>query len=219
MLDYLERNYRILEQKMINLMNNSLEFGKSLIDSELDTGLLDIIIKPIIKTFYNYWSSNDAKVGTLEQISLTLGCGKRLVSNGLDSTITLEKLVDENFEKYLKSDQVGRQCHQTHRNFKQLRKIVRETFITQIKESVMLLKVEDDVESYDDLVRAAFKTKEEAYATLAKQLNFTDDCIKIIEKDTSILKIPTGKKILVKTLRKGFDETRNNLKQGLNNIY
>lgn len=200
-------------------MNNSLEFGKSLIDSELDTGLLDIIIKPIIKTFYNYWSSNDAKVGTLEQISLTLGCGKKLVSNGLDSTITLEKLVDDNFEKYLKSDQVGRQCHHTHKNFKLLREIVKEIFITQIKESMLLLSVKTDVESYDDLVRAAFKTKDEAYATLVKQLNNTDDCIKIIEKDTAILKIPTGKKILIKTLRKGFDETRKNLQQGLNNIY
>ena len=73
-LDYLERNYSILEHKMIDLMNNSLEFGKELIDSELDTGLLDIIIKPIIKTFYNYWSNNDAKQGTMEQISLTLNC-------------------------------------------------------------------------------------------------------------------------------------------------
>jgi len=200
-------------------MNNSLEFGKSLIDSELDTGLLDIIIKPIIKTFYNYWSSNDAKVGTLEQISLTLGCGKKLVSNGLDSTITLDKLVDENFPKYLASDQVGRQCHHKHKNFKQLREIVRETFITQIKESMILLSVKNDVESYDDLVRAAFKTKEEAYATLVKQLNFTDECIKIIEKDTAILKIPTGKKILIKTLRKGFDETRKNLESNINNIY
>ena len=204
---------------MIDLMNNSLEFGKSLIDSELDTGLLDIIIKPIIKTFYNYWSKNDAKVGVLEQISLTLGCGKKLANNGLDSTVTLEQLVDENFPKYLDSDQVGRQCHNWHKNFKKLREIVRETFISQIKESILLLSVKEEVSNYDDLVKGAFKTKEEAYATLVKQLNYTDDCIKIIESDTSILKIPTGKKILIKTLRKGFNDTRENLESNIDNIY
>jgi hypothetical protein len=204
---------------MIDLMNSSLEHGKSLIDSELDTGLLDIIIKPIIKTFYNYWSKNDAKVGTLEQISLTLDCGKRLVNNGLDSTVTLEKLVDENFPKYLKSDQLHHYCHHKHKNFNKVKEIARDSFISQIEESVILLKVKDDVSSYDDLVRSAFKTKEEAYVTLVKQLDFYDESIKIIENDTSILKLPTGKKILIKVLRRGFEETRQNLESNLDNIY
>ena len=200
-------------------MNNSLEYGKSLIDSELNTGLLDIIIKPIIKTFYNYWSNNDAKQGTLEQISLTLGCGKKLASNGLDSSITLETLVDENFPKYFKSDQLSRYCYASHKNFKEIKQIVKDTFHHRIKESVMLFKVQDNVSSYDDLVKAAFADKEEARATLVKQLDFTDNAIEIIEKDTSILKLPTGKKLLIKTLRKGFNETRQNLESNIDNIY
>ena len=200
-------------------MHSSLEYGKSLIDSELDAGLLDIIIKPIIKTFYNYWSNNDAKQGTLEQISLTLNCGRKLASNGLDSSITLETLVEENFPRYLKSDQLSRYCHATHKNFKQIKQIVKDTFSHRIKESVMLFKVQDEVESYDDLVKAAFTNKEDARATLVKQLDFTSNAISIIEKDTSILKLPTGKKLLIKTLRKGFDETRQNLISNINNIY
>ena len=200
-------------------MHSSLEYGKSLIDSELDTGLLDIIIKPIIKTFYNYWSNNDAKQGTLEQISLTLNCGRKLASNGLDSSITLETLVEENFPQYLKSDQLSRYCHATHKNFKQIKQIVKDTFSHRIKESVMLFKVQDEVESYDDLVKAAFTNKEDARATLVKQLDFTSNAISIIEKDTSILKLPTGKKLLIKTLRKGFNETRQNLESNIDNIY
>ena len=64
---------------MIKQMDISLNFGKSLIDSELDSGVLNIIVKPIVKSFYKYWSDNDAKVGTLEQIRVTLDSAKKLL--------------------------------------------------------------------------------------------------------------------------------------------
>ncbi|KKM03388.1 hypothetical protein LCGC14_0705810, partial [marine sediment metagenome] len=38
-MDVIERNYKILEGRMIDLMQRSLNYGKNLIDSELDTGL------------------------------------------------------------------------------------------------------------------------------------------------------------------------------------
>ena len=52
-MDYLERNYKILERRMIDQMQISLNYGKSLIDSELNLGALNIVIKPIVKSFYN----------------------------------------------------------------------------------------------------------------------------------------------------------------------
>ncbi len=218
-MEHVERNYQILEKKMIDVMENALEFGNELIDRELDLGVLDALIKPIIKSFYNYWRNTDAKQGTLKQIKTTLGSAKYLCMNGNSSKDNFNKIAEQNFYKYLEGDQVYRQCKKNHKNYKKLKEIVKGAFISKIEESMILLKVQDQVEDYECLVRSAFKTKEEAYRVLVRQLNDTDECIKIIEDDLSILKIPTGKSILIRTLRKGFDETRENMINNLDTIY
>ena len=200
-------------------MENALEFGNKLIDNELDLGILDGILKPIIKSFYNYWRNNDAKQGTLVQINTTLSCGKILSFHGNGSKEKFEKIVEENFPKYLQADQVFRQCKNNHKNFDRLKEIVKWAFISRLEESIIMMKVKDEVNDYESLVRAAFKTKEEAFKVLVKQLDRTDESIKIIEEDLSILKLPTAKNLLIKTLRKGFEQTRRDMINNLANIY
>jgi len=52
-----------------------------------------------------------------------------------------------------------------------------------------------------------------------KQLDFNEAGINVIEKDPAILKIPTGKNILLKCLRKGFEHTKTLLIERLDNIF
>ena len=61
----IERNYRLVEKKMIEQMEEAFEDGRKLIDSELDTGIFDFIIKPVVKTFYKYWSDHDSLISFL----------------------------------------------------------------------------------------------------------------------------------------------------------
>lgn len=215
----MERNYQILEDTMISIMENRLEFGNELIDTELNLGALDFIVKPIIKAFYKYWQNNDAKTGTLIQIKTTLDCGKQIVLNGTISNDTFDLIVEQNFIKYLKGDQIYRQCSKNHENFSILKELSKEIFINRIKESIILLQIKEDVNDYHGLIRAAFKTKREAYETLIKQIDLTDQCIKIVEEDPQILKLPVGRTILIKTLRKGFDQTRKEFIDNLDIIY
>ncbi|TFG07524.1 MAG: hypothetical protein EU539_04680 [Promethearchaeota archaeon] len=216
--EYLERNYQIIREKMIEEMELALEFGKQLVESELDAGILDFVIKPIIKSFYSYWSAHDAKVGTLEQIRVTMDCAKRLVVNG-NTQEKFSKEIEENFPIYLENDQTFKQCKKNHKNFEKLIEVNKEAFITQVQDAVYLLKTDDDIKDYDELIRAAFKTKAQAFESLMRQLEFNDRAIKIVEKDKSILKIPTGKHIIVKVLRKGFIQTKEYLLERLDNIY
>jgi len=204
---------------MIDVMEKALEFGNKLIETDLNLGVFDVLAKPMIKTFYNYWKNNDAREGTLLQIKTTLESAKYLCIHGNGSKEKFDEVVEQNFLNYLKGDQVYRQCKKKHRNFKKLTDIVKWAFISQLEESMILLKVKDQVEDYNSMVRAAFKTKEEAYNVLVKQLDFTHESIKIIEGDLSILKIPTGKKMLMKTLRKGYDQTRINMINNLDHIF
>ncbi len=217
-MDYIERNYRLVQQRMIEQMENSIALGRKLIDTELDTGLLNFIFKPIIKTFYDYWAQNDARDGTLRQIKVTLESGKKLLLNDNSNEI-FNEVVNKYFPIYFKNDQSYRVGNNRHKNFERLKQVAKETFINYLKEVVKLLDVRENVENYGDLCRIAFKSKEIADRNLMKQLNFTEEGIKIVEEDPSILKLPVGRKIIVKALRKGFEMTKEEFIKGLNDTY
>ena len=155
-MDYVARNYEIVKQRMIDQMEISLNFGKSLIDTELDAGVFNVVVKPIVKSFYKYWSDNDAKVGTLEQIRVTLDTAKTIVLNGKMPQQDYEKLVNTKFLIYLENDQTDRQCNKKHRNYQKLKDITKKCFITQIEESILFLSVKEEVADYNQLSLIAF---------------------------------------------------------------
>ena len=217
-MKHIERNYQLVKQRMIEQMENSIKLGRRLIDTELDTGLLNFIIKPIVKTFYDYWSKNDAREGTLKQINITLEAGKKLLLNGGSNEI-FNEILNDFFPKYLEADQTTRQCSRDHKNYEKLKNVTKQTFINYLKELVKLLDIKVEVENYGDLCREAFPSKEVAKQNLMKQLDFTDQSIKIVEEDPNILKLPVGKKIILKALRKGFEQTKEEFTKAINDTY
>ncbi|MFX0003893.1 MAG: hypothetical protein ACFE9C_10825 [Candidatus Hodarchaeota archaeon] len=218
-MDYLERNYRIVKERMIEQMNTSLNYGKNLIDSEIEFGNLNFVIKPIVKSFYQYWSDKDAKVGTLEQIRVTLDSAKEFIRNGDGSKEQFNKIINRNFPTYLKNDQTYIQCKDTHRNYKKLEEVTKKCFITQVEETILFFNVKDDVKDYNELSRITFKSKEKAYQALKRQLDYNDEGISIVEQDDSILKVPVGKNIILKVLRMGFEMTKEKLIEELDMIF
>jgi len=218
-MDSIERNYKILEKRMIEQMETSLEYGRNLIESETDAGSLNFIVKPIVKSFYKYWSDKEATVGTLEQIRVTLDSAKALVQNGEISKEKFDNIVNKNFSVYLENDQTDRQCKNAHQNYSKLKEVTKKCFITQIEESILFLKITEDVNGYNELSRATFKTKEKAYEALKRQLDYNEEGISIVEMDDSILKVPLGKNIILKVLRLGFEMTKKKLIEDLDEIF
>jgi hypothetical protein len=214
----MERNYRIVQERMIQQMDKSLELGKTLIDTELDMGILNFLIRPVVKAFYDYWAQNDARNGTLRQIKITLDSGKELLLKG-NSEINFNRIVEENFPKYFKADQTSLQCNKNHKNYQKLKEVSKETFINYLKELRILLNIKEEVEDYGDLCRIAFKNPEEAKNNLMKQIDYTDEGIKIIEEDPSILNIAIGRNLIVKALRKGFEQTKKDFIEAINDTY
>ena len=217
-MEYIDRNYNIIKERMIQQMENSLSLGRKLIDTELDAGILNFIVRPVVKAFYDYWAMHDARKGTLKQIDLTLEAGKQLLLNG-NSEESFNNVVEDYFPKYLKGDQVTYQCSKHHKNYNKLKENTKETFINYLKEIRAFLGVEEDVNDYGDLATFAFKSKELATKNLMKQLEFTDKSIRIIEEDPTILSLPAGKKIIIKALRKGFEETKREFLEAIDDNY
>ncbi|MHA1235062.1 MAG: hypothetical protein ACTSQL_08265 [Promethearchaeota archaeon] len=218
-MDYVERNYKIVEEKMISTTDLSLNFGRELIETELDAGAFNFVVKPIVKAFYKIWSDNNARVGTLKQITIALDSAKSLIQNGEITQEKFDEVIEQNFPSYLENDQTDKQCKKNHKHYDKLKEITRNSFISQVEECVLFLNIKDDVKNYDELSRAAFKTKEKAFEALKRQLDYNDDGIIIVEEDDSILNIPTGKNIIVSVLRKGFERTKKSLIDELDVIF
>ena len=217
-MEYIERNYHLVQERMIEQMEESLKLGRKLIDTELDAGWFNFVLKPIIKAFYDYRTQNEAKVGTLKQIEIALESGKELLLNG-NSEEGLQRIIEKNFPKFLKYDQTTYQCSKSHKNYPHLEEITRETFINYVKKVVAFLQVQEEVKDYGDLCRSAFKDKDFAKENLMKQMEYTDKSISLIEKDPSILSVPVGKRIIIKVLRRGFEETKKEFIKSINETY
>jgi len=218
-MSHILRNYKIVEEKMISTTDLSLDFGRELIETELDAGAFNFVVKPIVKTFYKFWSDNNARVGTLKQIKIALDSAKTLIENGEITKDKFDETINKNFPDYLENDQTDKQCNKNHKDYEKLKEITRKSFISQVEESALLLNIKEDVKNYNELSRAAFKTKEKAYEALKRQLDYNEDGIAIVEQDDSILNVPVGKNIIISVLRKGFELTKEKLIEELDFIF
>ncbi len=218
-MSHILRNYKIVEEKMISQTDLSLGYGQSLIDSELNAGAFNFVVKPIVKAFYKLWSDHNARVGTLNQIKIALDSAKMLVENGEITKEKFDEVINKNFPNYLENDQTDKQCNKYHKDYEKLKEITRKSFISQVEECALFLNIKEDVKNYDELSRAAFKTKDKAYEALKRQLDFNEDGIAIVEQDDTILNVPAGKNIIISVLRKGFEMTKKNLIEELDIIF
>ena len=218
-MSYIQRNYNIVEEKMIAQTDLSLGYGKDLIDSELNVGFLNFVIKPIVKSFYQHWSDNEARVGTLKQIHIALDSAKLLIENGAISKEKFDDVINKNFPYYLENDQTDKQCKKNHKYYKKLKEITKKSFISQVEECILFLQVKEEVKDYNELSRVTFETKEKALQALMRQLDYNDEGIAIVEQDDSIINVPAGRNIIVRVLRKGFELTKKKLIEELDFIF
>ena len=121
-------------------------------------------------------------------------------------------------ERNIKADRYHFKC-KNHKNYDKLKENAKETFINYLREVKAFLSVEEHVNDYRNLARSAFKSKEIATKNLKKQLEFTERGISLIENDPSLLSLIAGKKIIIKALRKGFEETKKEFFKGIDETY
>jgi len=218
-MGHISRNYKIVEEKMISTTDLSLGYGRELIDTELDAGAFNFVVKPIVKTFYKFWSDNNARVGTLKQIKIALDSAKTLLENGEITKEKFDEMINKKFPDYLENDQTDKQCKKDHKRYVELKDITKKSFISQVEECILFLNIKEDVKNYDELSRAAFKTKDKAYEALKRQLDYNENGIAIVEEDDTILNVPAGKNIIISVLRKGFEMTKFKLIEELDLIF
>ena len=155
-MEHIERNTELLGKRMMRIMRMSMDFGREIINQEVDVGLLNVIVKPIVKTFYNYWSNTEIYKGTVKQIRAVVDSAKDLIKkDNLEESF--EKTIEKYFPIFFDGDSTSKRCKEDHRNFRKLKEILYENFIDKVRETILFLKVKKaDVESYEDLTKDPF---------------------------------------------------------------
>ncbi|MBY8988603.1 MAG: hypothetical protein KGD61_09130, partial [Candidatus Lokiarchaeota archaeon] len=120
-MSHIQRNYKIVEEKMISTTDLSLGYGRELIETELDAGSFNFVVKPIVKAFYKLWSDYNARVGTLKQIEIALESAKTLIENGAINKERFDEVINKNFPSYLENDQTDKQCKKNHKDYEKLK--------------------------------------------------------------------------------------------------
>ncbi|MBN1802730.1 MAG: hypothetical protein JW891_14565 [Candidatus Lokiarchaeota archaeon] len=207
----------LIKEQFIKTIDSRIAHGSLLIDEELSTGIFDIFAKPIVQAFYNSWSK-DSRRECIEQVEIVLDIAKNLTNEDMRVYDFISRYESE-FNRYLKGDQFAKMSNHKHGNYPELENFLKKAFISQIKSTTILLRVEQEVEDYKGLVKNAFNTKKEAHNVLTEQLDLYDECLNIIKKDTSILKFPAGRKRIFKVLQKGAQESRAEFMKDLNTTF
>ncbi len=210
-------NRDLIKEEFVKTVDNRIAQGSSLIDEELSTGLFDLIAKPITQGFYNAWSK-DSRKECMEQVDIVLLIAENLMSEDFDEIDLITKYKLE-FKNYLKGDQFVKMTNHKHENYRKLETFLKQAFVSQIKSSTILLRVEEKACDYKSLVRNAFGTKEEACNVLVEQLDLYDECLSIIKNDTSILKFPAGRNRIFKVLQKGSQQSRTDFMRDLDTTF
>ncbi|MHA1338544.1 MAG: hypothetical protein ACTSRZ_02965 [Promethearchaeota archaeon] len=203
----LKRNEEYIRKRLLKQIDVCLSKGNKYIDEELSNPLL-FAIRPIVKTFYNYGARGELEKGSINNMEICIKAALDAINN---NDRDLDEIIDKYFEEYFKNDETAKYCNKNHRNFKWLRENTRETFKYQVKPLIDMLKCMDEARNYEELSVKTFKTADNARKALSMQLDSMERGLKKIEEDISILNIPAGRDLILKILKKGFKDTKQEL--------
>lgn len=204
-----ERNYRLIEERMKIQADISLRFGEQLIDEEFKGGLTSILVRPTVKLFYSFYAKKNLKEAAVKQLYVVLHTAKDLLLAGkTPNEPEFQELIDQNAREYIKNDSTVIYCRRSHSNFRSLIQNVKDGFAFQVKNTWVLLGIDGEVTTYTELCRKAYKTREVAQQTISEQMDFIGRGISIVESDQNILDVPVAKSLIMRVLRNGYEQTR-----------
>ena len=217
---FLGHNCALLRAHLFRQMHESLDIGAKLIEAEMQG--LSMLLRPVVSSFYRNVLQKDMERSTRKLVNGMIKFAASFIRDDIKTgSDEFHKRLLAKFPGYLKNDQTGRQCKQTHPNFPRLEENLKQTFEAQILGMLPILQVDTDVpiKNYPDLCRAAFKNADECKTLLNLQ---TDAMLRgqaIIGEDLSILNIIAARELIFRVLQKGFTQKILDFNRGIDIIF
>jgi hypothetical protein len=209
------RNEALIRKRLGSQIDHSLEKGNKYIDQEL-SGPLNLLIREAVKFFYNAVKKPDMADGTRNQINVIINSAKESIEHPEKK---LEDIITAHYSDFLKGDQTTRALKKTHKNYKWCVENQKKVFYAQLEPLIPMLLCESlNVDSYLDLTRETYKTKDKIMEAMTKQKPLMEAALRKIAEDKSILDLPMGRDILFNVLKGGYNETWEELEAEVNSM-
>jgi hypothetical protein len=213
--EFYARNEALIRKRLEGQIEVSLEKGNKYIDREL-SGPFNYLIREGVKLFYNAIKRPDMADGTRNQIDVIINTTKEVIEHPEKK---IEDIITDHYGDFLKGDQTTRALRKSHKNYKWCVENQKKVFQAQVEPLVpMLLCESPNVETYLDLTRETFKTKEKIMEAMTKQKPLMEAGLRKIGEDKNILDLAVGRDILYNVLKGGYNETWEDLEREVNSM-
>ncbi len=139
--------------------------------------------------------------------------------------MNIEPLVEKYKADYLKNDLISLHCKQNHPVYAEMQEISVNNMYSRVTILHSLIQAKGD--TYDDLVKHTFTTKEAVRHVLEIQLIFIDQWIELLSKNKDAIRppniisveIPISSETIFKIIVETYDYGLARLEQKLNNFF
>jgi hypothetical protein len=176
--DAQRKNIYLIKREFIRELDHGLGKIKKLISREY-SGLLTNIPSNI---FYYMYFRGGVRNNVINQIKICLK-----MATEYDST-NIDQLVEKYKAEYLKNDLISLHCKQNHPVFAEMQEITVNNMYSRVPILHSLIHTQGN--TYDELVKHAFTTKEGVRHVLEIQLIFIDQWIELLSKNKDAIKPP-----------------------------
>jgi hypothetical protein len=208
-----KRNVFLIKREFIRELDHGLGKIKKLISRIYSSLLLNIPSN----IFYYLYFRGGVRNNVITQIKLSLRMAIEYDGNNIDALIEQYKQV------YLQNDLISLHCRKEHPIYTELQEITINNLFSRVP--ILHALIHSSGQTYDDLVKNAFTSKEEVRRVLEVQLIFMDQWIDLLanNKDALIaprvlsIEVPIAKenifKIILETYEYGMERLEKKLEQ------
>ncbi len=189
----LKRNYFMIGHYLIFLIDLGLDFLRR---EYIRKNAENEFQKFSARSFYNFILKDYIRKKVKNQIKVILNaavdCIKaNKVNNGIVDPDYLDDVVRRMFNQYAENDMSLLHTTKTHPGHLELKQISKLTFRISIIQSSRLLNVKkQDIDTYGELVSAAFPTLQKCRHSLDAILSMVDQMVDCYERNMSMVQIP-----------------------------
>lgn len=163
-----QKNYEILKNYWISEIDDTLKnIRKSL--KTFFSGLFGWFFNKFVIFAYNFFLSPDIREKSITQLDPVLDGAKLLDTNNFN------EVIESYFDEFKKNDLGFYRCRHKSKKFPDLIEKMKQNYIARIRETKTLLLSNGDC--YSELVRNAYKTKENATEAMIKTLDLAKDAL------------------------------------------
>lgn len=154
--------------------------------SERFHGIIGIAIRSVAKKLFS-WIMRTGVINRFKKnYKFILDTCEELNERGKE----IEDIVREKREGYLESNELYVRANKKAEKIKKLEKYLLEDFKVRLKIYSRILKA--DGESYEELVKNAFKEKEDLKKLVKEEFEIIERIIRLISSERDVLRIPSG---------------------------